>query len=103
MDQAKRDPYPGSCCGDPVREEIQCQPNALEDVFEHRNDLEREHVLSAVVPNLENRLLPGIVLGVRLNSLPLGGRVGIDVDNRPGLADFERGHERCLRGVVRSI
>ena len=98
----QKGPYTRSRRGNSVGEEIQCQPNALEDIFEHRNDLKREDVLSTVVPNLEDRLLPSVVFGARLDSLPLGSRVRIDIDNRPGLTDFECGHEWCLRGVARS-
>ena len=75
-----------------IREKTRHQPNALEDVPEHPNDLECEYILSAVVSDFEDGLLPDIILRVRLIPLPLGNRIRIDIDNGPGLANFERGH-----------
>jgi len=102
MDPTKKKPYPRICRSNTIREKIQRQPNALEDVLEHRNDLKRKHVLSTVISDFENGLLPDVVLGVCFISLPLGNCVRIDIDDRPGLADFESGHERRLREIARS-
>ena len=92
----QKDPYPRGCRSDSVGEKIQRQPDALEDILEHCNDLEREYILSAVISDFENGLLPDIILGVCFVPLPLGNCLRIDIDDRPGLADFERGHKWCL-------
>jgi hypothetical protein len=97
----QKNSYARRCRSDSVREKIQRQPDALEDVLEHCNDLERKYILSAVVSDFENGLLPDIILRVCFISLPLGNCVGVDIHDRPSLANFECGHERCLWEFVR--
>ena len=86
---------PYARCGrsDPIREKIQSQPNTLEDVLEHCNQLERQYVLSAIVSDFKHSLLPDVILAVCLLSFALSNCVRIDVDGRLDLANFESRHE----------
>ena len=58
--------------------------------------MEREYISPAVVSDLENGLLPDVILRMCFIPLPLGNCARIDIDDGPGLADFECGHERYL-------
>jgi hypothetical protein len=89
----QRDPYSRRGRSDPVREKIQRQPNTLEDVLEHCDKLEGQHVLSTIVSDFEDSLLPNIVLGACFVSFSLSNCVRIDIDGRLRLANFERRHE----------
>ena len=84
----EKNPHAGGCRSDSVREMIQRQPSALEDVLERRNDLEREYIWSAVVSGFENDLSPNIILRACFVPLPFASCVWIDINDRPGLADF---------------
>ena len=84
----EKNAYAGACRSESVREKIQHQPNAPEDVLEHRSDLEREYIWSAVVSGFENDLSPNIILRACFVPLPFASCVWIDINDRPGLADF---------------
>lgn len=60
--------YPRRSCSHAIGKEIQSQPNAGKDVLEHCDDLQREDVLTTVIANFEDGLLPDIILSASLDS-----------------------------------
>jgi hypothetical protein len=95
--------HPGTGRGNTVRSDEQVESQRVEDVLMNGDDLEGEDVLTAVVSDLEDGGLPGIVL-LRLRVL---GVFDVDEDVLSGeivllhlvasTTDFEGGHERSLR------
>ena len=74
--------------GDAIRIEVHVESDGHEDVFELRDDLQGEHVLTAVVSDLEDGALPHIDVRRVVGVLAL----------RDGATHFERSHERGLGG-----
>ena len=53
--------HPGVCGDHLVGEEVELQPRLAEDVLAKLYDLEGQHVLAAVVANLEDGCLPNVL------------------------------------------
>jgi len=91
--------YSRRCCSHTIGKEIQGQPNAGKDVLEHCNDLQREDVLTTIITNFEDGLLPDIIFSASLDpstvAVKQGVWVGINFD--PVFSDFECRHERSLK------
>ena len=50
--------YPTGCCDNTVGNKVEVKANSFKDVFEELDDLEGQHVLSNIVPDLEDASLP---------------------------------------------
>ena len=94
--------YPRRCCRHAIWKQIQGQPNASKNVLEHCDDLQREDVLTTVVANFEDGLLPNIILSASLDSSTVAVKQGIWVRiNFDSLfSDFECRHKRGLKWVM---
>jgi hypothetical protein len=94
--------YPRGCCRHAIGKEIQGQPNAGKDVLEHCDDLQREDILTTIIANFEDSLLPDIILSASLDSSTVtvkqGVWVGINFDSL--FSDFECRHKRGLKWVM---
>jgi hypothetical protein len=74
-----------------VREQVENKACLQEHVLEHGDDLEGEHVLSAIVPDLEDCSLPDVVFRLLCFTV-----IAIIIEVDLFFADFEGCHEWCL-------
>ena len=90
------DAHAGAGGGDAVGDEVDVEAERGEDILELGDHLEREHVLAAVVADLEDGGLPGLVR-LRLGAVVLDDRLVVVLAVLLLLlANLERGHERRL-------
>ena len=90
--------YPRRGSSDSVREQVDGQPNAVEDVLEHGDDLQCEYVLATIVADFKDRRLPDIILrDLDLNVVSISEHIALSNGDGPRLPNFEGRHERSLQ------
>lgn len=90
--------YTRTSSGHPIRKEVERETDGSEDVLEHGDDLEGEDILSTIVADLEDGLLPNVVLGANFHAVAvtIQKSIGVGVHHDSFLAHLERGHEGSL-------